>query len=164
MLLSVYTPPPPPPKKGVKPLFIVLGVCGGGCLLVILAIVAFGIFSFSKFKEVDKLAGGFLADVREHKYAEARARLSPDGQASLSESDLKAQEEQSEANIGSLKSWQISNQSSTPGSQTVHFTYILMYDRGTSTCDFTFTANQKAEFSLVSVHLEPSGGSSGRSR
>src|SRR5262249_15399436 len=104
MLLSVY-PAPPPPKRGANPLLIVLGVCGGCCLLGIIALVAIGIFGVNKAKQMDKSASLFLADLRDHKYAEARALLSPDGQAGLSESDLKAQEEQLEANLGPLKSW-----------------------------------------------------------
>jgi hypothetical protein len=178
MLLSVYNAPPPP-KQGTNPLFIVLGVCGGGCLLVVIVFAILGIVGYNKGKDLINASIAmqqnmpkFLNAVKSHDYNAAAALVDPQAKQTLTAEKIQSIEEEAEAKLGSLQSIGQSSSGSDTNNETgpngqlkrmdFIFRYKLTYQKGSATAKFTFSATDPLHPSgLVSdFKIEPNEGGS----
>lgn len=177
MLLSVYNAPPPAPQKSSNPMMIILGVCGGGCLL---AIVVIGILAYMGYQKGKGLINGsiamtqnmpkFLNDLKNHDYPAAASLVDPESQQTLTADKIKAMEEGVEAKLGPLQSISTSPSGSSnnnspgadgqPKSMEFQYRYKLTYEKGKATAHFTFRTNDPLKLSgLVSdFKIEPDSG------
>jgi hypothetical protein len=146
MLFATYPSPAgytPPPNRN-KPLFIVLGVCGGCAAIgVIVAIVATA-FVGNKFKSLMQRSmstGQFISALTNHKYDMAEAQLGPAAQSSFPVEKLKQKEESLEAKYGPFQRFSqagvdVTNQADPNTLR--ELSYKLHYQKGTSTITLRF--------------------------
>ena len=182
MLFATYNAPAPPRQNNI--LLIVLGVCGGCCLLVVIAGAIFMFTIGNKVKKGFGAVGGifsgamtmsktmpvFLTHLKAHDYKSAAALVDTDYQTTLSADKIKAIEEKVEKTLGPLQSFptsptgQTSNTSASPSGKELQsmeyvYTYQMTYKKGTATATFHFKAKDMSKFSglVTDFKIEPDG-------
>lgn len=155
MLFATY-PPAAPPRKS-NPWLIILGVCGGGCVLVVIAAVVIGVILT---KQMGGMMNGavqmpvFVMQVQKHQYTKAAKTVAPSAQATLTADKLQAIEEKIEAQLGppvttASPRMMGSDSNTSPGAdgqpKSIELIYRLelKYQKGSATAFVTLKSNGK---------------------
>lgn len=160
MLFATYGGPPPPPKSNNTALYIFLGVCGGGCLLVILALIGFGFFVNNKVGglvsgaiEMEKNSPLFItAAVQQKDYDGAVKYVDASASSKLNAETIKQTVEAAEKKLGAFQSMSKASKNSDSNSttdkqkKTVRLEYIikyqLTYEKGPATATLLFRSTE----------------------
>lgn len=181
MLFATYGAPPAQPKQS-NPLPIILGVCGGGCLLLVIGAVIFFAVVFNASKGFINSGKGFingaanmpvfLMNVQQHNYTKASSLVEPSSRETLSADKLKAMEEKVEKQLGppdtSTAPKMTGSGSDTntgpngqPQSMNLVYKFSMKYKKGTATASISLKSKKAGSFpeGISDFTIEPDSGS-----